>query len=704
MDKLPPLRQELALQPGPAADDGSPTWTLHDPAANRFYQLGWAAFEILSRWSLGNEAAVLAAVRAETTLQVDAQDIAGVASFLQHHHLLLATGAADTARLAAHAGAGRPGLWHWLLHHYLFFRIPLFRPMPLLARTAGWVGFVFNPRFWWAMAAVAVAGLYLVSQRWDSFVHSFTAYGNWQGWLGIAVALSLAKVLHEFGHAHAAYRHGCRVPAMGVAFLVMWPVLYTDTNEAWKLGSRRARLQIGAAGMAAELALAACATLLWSFLPDGPLRAGVFMLATSTWLVTLAINLSPFMRFDGYFLLSDLLNMPNLHERAFAFGRWRLRELLFGLGLPAPEAVAPGRRRFLVLFAWGTWAYRFVLFIGIALLVYHLFFKLLGVLLLAVELGWFLVLPMWRELRAWWQLRAGLGWNAACRRTAVLAAAALLLMLLPIWGGVRAPAMLLAERSQHVYAPAAAQVQAVHVKAGEAVRAGQLLLVLASPDLQAQLARDEARERKLRWQLGQQDFDPRLQAAGGALTSRWEAAREALAGTRSLVEQLQIRAAFDGRIASDNPALQRGGWIPKGEPLLQIASPEGVRVEAFVDEQALARLSGQAGGGSFIADQPGLPRVSCQRLAADKLNVPTLKFAALASVNGGAIAAARSAREPAVLQPLQSLFRVRLDDCTGPAGTLRELSGSATLDARRESLFGRWARAALVLWRQEGGL
>src|SRR5688500_3708598 len=156
--------------------------------------------------------------------------------------------------------------------------------------------------------------------------------------------MSFAKVLHELGHAYTAHRHGCRVPAMGAAFLVLWPVLYTDTNEAWKVASRNARLQIGAAGMAAELALAACATLLWSFLPDGPLRSGVFLLSTSTWIITLAVNLSPFMRFDGYFLLSHLLNTPNLHERAFAFGRWHLREWLFGLGAPEPEAVGRGRR------------------------------------------------------------------------------------------------------------------------------------------------------------------------------------------------------------------------------------------------------------------------------------------------------------------------------------------------------------------------
>ncbi|MGL1273900.1 hypothetical protein ACSTKP_23775, partial [Vibrio parahaemolyticus] len=85
----------------------------------------------------------------------------------------------------------------------------------------------------------------LVSRRWDEFTHTFSAYGGVSAAIGIGLSLSLAKILHEMGHALTARHFGCRVPAMGVAFLVMMPVLYTDTNDAWKLDSRRQRLLIG---------------------------------------------------------------------------------------------------------------------------------------------------------------------------------------------------------------------------------------------------------------------------------------------------------------------------------------------------------------------------------------------------------------------------------------------------------------------------
>ena len=188
------------------------------------------------------------------------------------------------------------------------------------------------------------------------------------------------KVIHEMGHALTAKRYGCRVPSMGIALLVLWPVLYTDVTETWKLVSRRQRLAVGLAGVTAELVFAVFATLAWSFLPDGPVRGAAFILATTSWIATLLLNLSPFMRFDGYFVLSDWLEMPNLHARAFAIARWWLRERLFGLGEPPPEELPPGRRRFLIVFSFATWFYRVTVFLGIAVLVYHFAIKALGIL------------------------------------------------------------------------------------------------------------------------------------------------------------------------------------------------------------------------------------------------------------------------------------------------------------------------------------
>lgn len=114
---------------------------------------------------------------------------------------------------------------------------------------------------------------------------------------------------------------------MGVAFLVLWPFLYTDTGEAWRLHDRRQRLTIVAVGLLCELAVTGLATLAWDLTGNQDARQVFFYLATTAWVLSLLVNASPFMRFDDYFLLSDLLD---LHERSFALARTALRNTLLG--------------------------------------------------------------------------------------------------------------------------------------------------------------------------------------------------------------------------------------------------------------------------------------------------------------------------------------------------------------------------------------
>src|SRR5262249_2899006 len=142
-------------------------------------------------------------------------------------------------------------------------------------------------------------------------------------------------------------------------------------------------------------------------------------------------NASPFMRFDGYFLLSDWLDMPNLHARAFALARWDLRERLFALGEAPPERFPRAREIGLIVFAWATWIYRLALFLGIAVLVYPFFVKAVGIGGFAVGIGWFVLLPLGSEVRAWRQRWPVIRARPRARRTAAVATAALALVVVP---------------------------------------------------------------------------------------------------------------------------------------------------------------------------------------------------------------------------------------------------------------------------------
>ena len=251
-----------------------------------------------------------------------------------------------------------------------------------------------------------------MTRQWDLFTASFLHFFSIEGAFTYGAALAAVKVLHELGHGYMAARFGCRVPSMGVIFLVMFPVLYTDVTDAWRLQSRRQRLLIDAAGIIVELAVACVATFLWAFLPDGPARSVCFRAGDDKLGDELLINLNPLMRFDGYYIMSDMIRIDNLAPRAFDLGRWRVREILFGLGQPCPEALPRRMVTVLIFYAWATWIYRLILFTGIALMVYHLVFKALGLVLFLVEIICFIVLPVMREMGHWWRIAPPIRRNA----------------------------------------------------------------------------------------------------------------------------------------------------------------------------------------------------------------------------------------------------------------------------------------------------
>ena len=695
---LPALRRTLRLHPGPRSRDGSPTWTLEDHARSRFYRIGWAEAEILARWELGSADTVAAVINRETTLTLTKEDVEGFVQFLRNVQLVEVEGEKAIADLRRRAEAGKGGSWaSWLLSNYLSIRIPLLRPDAFLTRTYPLVSRFFGRGFALATVLAALLGLYLAARQWDTFAHTFLHFFSLEGAALAAVTLSLTKVLHEFGHAYTCKRYGCRVPTMGVAFLVLWPVLYTDASGAWRLTQRRQRLAIGAAGMGVELCLAAWATLAWSFLPDGMLRSAAFMLASTTWILTLAVNLNPLMRFDGYFLFSDLLDVPNLQERAFELARWRLRETLFGFGDPPPEHFEPWLRRVLLGYAFATWVYRFFLFLGIALLVYHFAFKLLGLLLFAVEIVHFILRPIWGELRHWHQRRKDYRMNRNTLISASVLLALLLLAALPWRGHVEAPALLRAEQQALLLTPVGARLQAIEVEPGQSVAAGQIVLRLQAPDLEHELTSLEREIELLRRQSSLQ-LRAAEDAARQAVAQReLQVALDRRDALRQRLAQLQVRAPFAGVLADLAQPLQEGEWLPAGEWLGTVAGTDGELIEAFVGESDRERL--QLGGGAwFLPEDPGRPSRPLVIEDIGQTAVRKLTSAAeLASVYQGSIASQFD--EQRVPVPEQALYRVLLrpQDCGMAMPQTLRGTASITAEARSPLLQAwRWTMAVLI--------
>ncbi|MBF0370926.1 MAG: HlyD family efflux transporter periplasmic adaptor subunit [Magnetococcales bacterium] len=698
------LREELTLHPGPATRSGSPTWTLHDPANNRFYRIGWPEFEMLNRWQLGDALAIAQAIDQETPLACDAALVEAFFEHLARHHLLRFSGDACVEGFASQL-AKRRG--HWLLgwlRRYFFWRIPLWRPDAFLEKHFFWLGWLFSGRFLLLSGILGLIGGGMVLQQWEAFTTTFVHLFSPVGLLYFGVALMLAKSVHELGHAVTAKRFGCRVTSLGVALLFMWPVLYCEVSEAWKLPSRRERLLVGLGGILAEIALASLALVSWHFVDDGPLRSALFLMATTTGLITVGVNLNPFMRFDGYYLLADLLEIPNLQEQAFAMGRWRLREVLLGLGEGAPIQTSRGRARFLVWFAWGVWLYRFFLFGAIALMVYHFFFKLLGVILLGVNVGWFLIRPVLGEFKQWFQRRDEMTLNRHSGLSVLILVAGLALFFIPWHTSLQLPALIRSKGEVTLYSQASGRVRAFPVTMGQEVHQGSLLLALDSPDLEHERHRAAREVSLLGWQQKAEGLEGQESGRVGVLARELAVAQTQLQGLEQEKAKLRLIAPWDGQVAWAQTKLAPGEWIAANEPLVTLVDPDHWLVEAWVAEGEMRRLSSVATG-VFQPDMAELARIPCRMGPLERTHVSHLESPYQASIYGGAIPVRGDSRGEMMVDGGYVRFVCEPEpdfDVVGAYG-LRVIRGTLTLKGEPISFAEEsWRFLSAILIRESG--
>jgi len=687
---LPPLREDLHLHEAANNPDGSPAWTIQDPISNQFFRIGWLEFALLSRWHLGTQEAVLASVQAETLLDPSEEELAAVLQFLQQNQLLAIHAPQYTQQLLQMRERARGSRLKWLLHHYLFFRIPLWHPDRLLQRALPWVNWIYRPSTALVITALTLAGLVLTFRQWDVFTATFRESLSPTGLVSFLIALAVAKSLHELGHAFTSTRYGVRVAHMGVAFVVLWPMLYTDTGESWRLRDPRKRLAIASAGIITELSLAGLATLAWNLTETGDVRQALFYLATTSWLIMLGINASPFLRFDGYFILSDLLDMPNLHERSFAQARTWLRHRLLGWDDAYPEEFSPGRRRMLIAFAFLVWLYRFVVFLGIAIAVYLFFFKLLGIFLFLVEIAWFILRPIWSELKVWHERRG----EIPPRRRFQLASGLVLLLLVGLipWNPqIRAEGWAHAKANHVFYSPLAAQLVSLPDAPGH-VANGTPVFSLDQPELayRAQLAQEgaQALDQQLSGLMGLPDGEERRLRIQRELALR-EAESHAQLEERN---RLILRAPYAGEITDIDPELRPGVWVEPQQPLAYLVDPSSWQVEAYLRQNDIDRIEAGSRVRFYPQESPESPMTGAV-LDIERTRTEHLPHPLLSAQHGGRIPVLPESQG---LTPREALYRVRIQ-LDAPPAARRVLSGEAVIDGTPRSWLGEVVQAALVV-------
>jgi len=454
--------------------------------------------------------------------------------------------APDVAELLRRAKKGARKTWKQNLLSPMAVRIPLIDPDRFLERWLAW----YRPLFGWGGFAlwclVVASGAFAAAQHWPELSRDFSdRVLAPQNLLLMWLTFPLLKLCHEFGHACATKAWGGEVHEMGIMFLVLMPIPYVDATAASAFRSTRRRVLVGAAGMVVEVFIAAIALFLWLDAQPGLFRAVLYNVMLIAGVSTVFFNANPLLRYDGYYILSDLIQIPNLRNRAQQYLAHLTETRLFGLKLPDIEA-SRGEKRWFVFFAIASFLYRTFIMLAIALFIASKY-MIIGVLLALWALFASFVIP----------LAKGVGYlvaHARLRRNrlralgvtaTVLAGLAALLFVVPVPLWSRAEGVIWVPDDAVVRAGADGFVSKVAVDPGSIVQRGRPLVLARNLELEPRIRVLEAQLRLL---------ETRAQAELQTDRVRWEITREELRATREeLVDarkryhELTIRAPLSGR-------------------------------------------------------------------------------------------------------------------------------------------------------------
>lgn len=696
---------------------GRPMWRVKDPVSLEYFEFSEQEFAILD---MLDGTAGMAEIerrfdRMFAPLQLGSGQLQNYLHRLHESGLLLASSSGQGALLLEQRrDRARREIASRIVNLFAF-RLRGIDPQPLLDWLHARLRWVFSAWFLvgcgvLVLAAAALVGLHLdvVRARLPTF-GEFVTPGNF---IWLFVVLAGAKVLHELAHGLTCRHFGGECHELGLMFLVFTPCLYCNVSDAWMLDDRRARIAISAAGVIAELVLAAACAFLWWFSQPGLVNSICLDVMLVCSVSTLAFNANPLLRYDGYFILADLLHESNLSQKSAALLRGAARDWF--CGVPWGEqswrtAVRPLR---LALYGLLSAVYRMSVLATILWFVYA-FFKAqhlptLGRAVTGMGLMGFCYVPLAGVVSSLADPieRQRLDGRRVRRLTVVLAALALAAVLVPLPRRISAEAVLEAPAAARVYVAVGGQLQQ-SVPAGTRVSRGDVLGRLTNPNLRREIEktvgeRDEAQRRLERLEAGRAE-DPTAAAQIPAAREALAALERRLAQQQRDEERLVLRAPVDGVVLppparsqreiarpdlkswdrSPLDAINLGCWLETGTLFCQVGEPGGISPVLMIDQSDVDLV------------QPG-QRV---RLRVDQwpASIFTGTIAEIAATNlqvlPRELAASRTLavrRDPAgVVRPAEATYtaRVRLDEHGQPLllrgrGTAKVSTAAVPLAAR----------------------
>ncbi|MEL7237785.1 MAG: HlyD family efflux transporter periplasmic adaptor subunit, partial [Planctomycetota bacterium] len=486
------------------------------------------------------------------------------------------------------------------LMNLLFPRIPLWDPdrflkiwMPLVGPLISKTGMVI----WLAVVGLA---LFLVLPRGAELANqtsNFLQSGSIESWILLGITFLVTKFLHEMGHAFSCRRFGGECHEVGIMFLVLMPCPYVDASTAWAFPSKWKRIFVGAGGMIAEVFIASVAAIVWAFTGEGN---AVHDIAYYTMLIasvsTVLFNANPLLRYDGYYILSDWLEIPNLQQKSREYSLGLVKRYIFRVKTHQPLPPTFSQKAWLVFYWVASGLYR--IFIGFAIIIMVWFqlpeqVKIVGAFLAAGAIATFFIVPAFKLFKylttdAELHRKRTRAWAFTLATTAGILA---LVGLVPFPSAVRAQGIAEPLTRGPAVVETPGRVVEILASEGQRVNEGDVLFRLDNPDVTVALANAQNRfdqaEILHRATLSQ---DP---ASASISLEQLESARSQLVRAQEDVDELVVVAPTDGFVLmGKEPAEFVGRYFQRGTPLAQVQDDASLEIFAPIDQGDFQRVLG----------------------------------------------------------------------------------------------------------------
>lgn len=550
-------------------------YVVRNPATGSLYRLSPSVYYFLGlldgRRTVAAAWSMLAARLDEDAPTQD--DVVELLAQLHQADLLQSEMTPDFAELLQRRGrTARGALWR-RIGNPMALRIALWDPDRFLTRTMPFLHPLFGAFgvVLWLAVVVPALGLLLMHGREFTGGISDRLLAS-QNLVLIALVFPIVKALHEMGHAYATKAGGGDVHEMGVMFLVFFPIPYVDASASSGFRSRWARMGVGAAGMLVETFLAALAVYVWVLVEPGNLRSVAFTVILIAGISTVIFNGNPLLRYDGYYILSDLLDIPNLGLRCTRYWAWLTEHFVFGRKAPAPKT-APGEAKWFILYGPASFVCRILVSTAIILVIAGKFF-VIGVMIALWGAAVLLAGPL-VKVAIHVVSSPGLAEN---RRRAIavslFGAAALVTFVLGVpvpFHTVSAGVIWLPEEST-VRAGVDGFLTRIVATPGRPVGKGTLLFESDDPQLKAEIAVDKARVASSEVKVGKYEPTDRVQA--GLARRELAIEQSALAHSENQARDLATKAATDGIFIVPAAEDSIGRFYKRGDVIGYVLPPD----------------------------------------------------------------------------------------------------------------------------------